>query len=116
MNDDFNTREALAALLSIATAINRHLDAREAFDYRGLRRAVETLEELGGDVLGFSFGRADDADGRVELAGDLVDLLLEVREREREAGNYDRADALRDDLEALGVTVEDDAEGTSYRL
>jgi cysteinyl-tRNA synthetase len=117
MNDDFNTREALAALLSIATAVNRHLDAREEFDYRGLRRAVETFDELGGDVLGFTFGDVTGGDdGRVELAGDLVELLLEVREREREAGNYERADALRDDLEGLGVVVEDDADGSSYRL
>ena len=115
MNDDFNTREALAALLSIATAVNRHLDEHEEFDYRGIRRAIEAFDELGGDVLGFSLGRTED-EGRVDITEDLIELVLNVREREREAGNYDRADALRSDLKALGVTVEDDADGTSYRL
>lgn len=114
MNDDFGVREAMAALLSLASAINRHVDEYDENDYQALRRAVETLEELGGGVFGFSFG-ADDG-GDIELAGDLVSLLLDVREDEREAGNYERADALRDDLESLGVTIEDEGDGTSYRL
>ena len=104
----------MAALLSLASAINRHVDEYDENDYQALRRAVETLEELGGGVFGFSFG-ADDG-GDIELAGDLVSLLLDVREDEREAGNYERADALRDDLESLGVTIEDEGDGTSYRL
>jgi cysteinyl-tRNA synthetase len=112
MNDDFNTREALTALLDLAGAVNRHVEGG-AFDYRGLRRAVETFEELGGDVLGFAF--AGDAEGEV-LVRDLVDLLLEVREREREAGNYDLGDDIRDDLETLGIEVQDTDEGPSYRL
>ncbi|WP_255170762.1 cysteine--tRNA ligase [Natrononativus amylolyticus] len=120
MNDDFNTREAQSALLSVATAINRHLESadgtgtdRPAYDYRGLRRAVDTLEELGG-VLGLSFG--GDTEGEAELAGDVVDLVLEVRERERAAGNYERADELRDELEALGVEIQDTDEGPTHRL
>ncbi len=112
MNDDFNTREALTALLDLAGAINRHVEADE-YDYRGLRRAVETFEDLGGDVLGFVF--EGEAEGEV-LVGDLVELLLGVREREREAGNYDRADAVRDDLEDLGIEIQDTDDGPSYRL
>ena len=112
MNDDFNTREALTALLDLAGAVNRHVEG-ETYDYRGLRRAVETFEELGGGVLGFDFG--GDAEGEV-LVRDLVDLLLEVREREREAGNYDLGDDIRDDLEALGIEVQDTDDGPSYRL
>ncbi|ADJ15076.1 cysteine--tRNA ligase [Halalkalicoccus jeotgali] len=116
MNDDFGVREAMSALLELAGALNRHLDAREEYDYRALRRAIETIEGFGGEIFGFSFGSG--AGDGVDLAGDLVELVLEVREAEREAGNYERADALREDLEALGVTVEDEAEGegTTYRL
>ncbi|WP_408958663.1 cysteine--tRNA ligase [Natrinema sp. 74] len=129
MNDDFNTREAQSALLSVVTAVNRHLESVDAntegdadegsddspasYDYRGLRRAVETLEELGG-VLGLSF--TGDTTGTAALAGDVVDLLLEVRERERAAGNYERADELRDELAALGIEVQDTDDGATYRL
>jgi len=114
MNDDFNTREAMTALLELTGAIHAHADADGAYDYAGLRRAVETFEAFGGGVLGLSFGDADDGD--VEIAGDLVELVLEAREREREAGNYDLTDDLRDELEALGVEVQDTDDGPTYRL
>jgi cysteinyl-tRNA synthetase len=117
MNDDFNTRGALAALRELVAAVNTHADGREAYDYRGLRRAVETLEEFGGEVLGLSLGEdAGAGGGDVTIAEELVELVLDVREAEREAGNYERADELRADLEALGVEVEDTDDGPTYRL
>jgi cysteinyl-tRNA synthetase len=114
MYDDFNTREALAALLELASAVNSHLDATDEHDYRGLRRAVEAFDDLAGNVLGLQFGER--SAGTATLANELVDLVLDVREREREAGNYERADALRDDLEALGVEVQDTDDGPTFRL
>ena len=114
MNDDFNTREALTALLELTTAVNAHVDEQSAYDYQGLRKAIETYETLGGDVLGLSFDT--EGGGDVRLAEDLVDLVLAVREAEREAGNYDRADDLRDDLQEIGVEVQDTDEGPTFRL
>ncbi|WP_435062757.1 cysteine--tRNA ligase [Halobaculum sp. EA56] len=121
MNDDLNVREAFGALLELGTAVNRHTEhvgdadgEDSAYDYRGLRRAVETFEEFGGDVFGLELGR--EADGEAELVGDLADLVLDVREEEREAGNYGRADRLRDDLEALGLVVEDGEDGPEVRF
>ena len=115
MADDFNTRGAVSALLELATAVNRHVDAHDDYDYRGLVDAIETFEDLGGGVLGFQFGDAE-VGGDVSIAEDVVDLVLDVREEEREAGNYERADDLRDRLEALGVTVEDTDDGATFRL
>ncbi|WP_254537924.1 cysteine--tRNA ligase [Halomarina litorea] len=115
MNENFNTREAIAALLDLGRAVNRHADESECFDYRGLREAVETFEELGGDVLGLAFG-TEGSEGDVTVAGEVVELVLDLRERERAAGNYEKADGLRDGLEALGVEVEDTDEGPTFRL
>jgi cysteinyl-tRNA synthetase len=114
MNDDLNLREATAALLALTDAVNRHVDGETPYDYRGLREAVEAFEELGGDVLGLQFESTTDGD--VELAGDVVELVLDVREAEREAGNYERADELRDALRDVGVEIEDGPDGASYRF
>jgi cysteinyl-tRNA synthetase len=116
MNDDFNVRAATAALLELARAVNRHVEGHDEYDYRGLRRAIEAFEELGGDVLGLALGPGRSGEGEASLASDLVELVLDVREREREAGNYDRADALRDGLEALDVEVGDGPDGPTYRF
>jgi cysteinyl-tRNA synthetase len=113
MNDDFNTRESLAALLDLAGAANRHVDGRDEYDYRALRATVEAFEDLGGEVLGFDFEGT--AEGEATLADELVELVLEVREEERAAGNYERADDLRDGLEALGVEVQDTDDGPTFR-
>ncbi|WP_096393990.1 cysteine--tRNA ligase [Halorubrum trapanicum] len=116
MNDDLNLREATAALLDLTDAVNRHVDANSdsAYDYRGLREAVEAFEALGGDVLGLQF--ESPSEGDVDLAGELVELVLDVREAEREAGNYERADELRDALREVGVEIEDGPDGATYRF
>jgi cysteinyl-tRNA synthetase len=66
-------------------------------------------------VLGLDFAEAGAIEGKIELASDLIELVLDSRERAREAGEYDRADALRAELRDLGVEIEDTAEGTDYR-
>ena len=114
MNDDFNTREALAALFELVAAANRHLDAEGPYDYRGLHRAAETFETFGGDVLGFDFD--GNSEGDVGIADELVEFVLGLRETERDAGNYERADKIRAGLEGLGVEVQDTDEGPQYRL
>lgn len=113
MDDDFNTREALTALLDVSTAVNRHTEDSE-YDYVGLKAAVEAFERLGGDVLGLAFDA--DSDGTVSVATEAIELVLELREEERTHGNYERADALRDALADLGVEVEDTDDGPEYRL
>ncbi|WP_439026507.1 cysteine--tRNA ligase [Haloarchaeobius sp. DT45] len=112
MNDDFNTREATTALLELASAVNRHLADRDEYDYRGLNDAIDTFEELGGGVLGFQFGA--ETGGEASIADEVIQLVLDVREAERDAGHYERADDLRDELEALGVTVEDTDDGVTF--
>ena len=115
MNDDFNTREAIAALLELANAVNTHLDGHDRYDYQGLEEAIATVEEYGGEVLGFVFDGTE-PDGDVGLAEELVELVLQVREEERAAGEYEWADELRDRLEAIGVEVQDTEDGPEYRL
>ena len=114
MNDDFNTREAMAALLDLASAVNAHVDDHDRYDFPGLKGAIDAFEDLGGDVFGLSFGGPDG--GEITVAEDLVELVLDVRQGEREAGNYDRADDLRDRLDELGVEVEDSDDGPTYRF
>ncbi|NEU56916.1 cysteine--tRNA ligase [Halorussus sp. MSC15.2] len=114
MNDDFNTREAITALLELVSAVNKHVDSREEHDYRALRDAVETFETFGEDVLGLAL--TGDGEGNVELLDEVVELVLDLRERERESGNYERADDLRDELEALGVEVQDTDSGPEFRV
>jgi len=118
MDDDFGTSRALAALHGIVGAVNRvgaEASASFAPSEEGRHRlsaARETLVELSG-LLGLSL------DGRRVgrgFATDLVDLLVDVRRKARDAGQYAIADQVRSRLAELGIVLEDRPDGTSWRL
>jgi len=46
---------------------------------------------------------------------EIVQSLVDEREQARADGNYDRADAIREKLDDLGIVVMDDDGETSWR-
>jgi cysteinyl-tRNA synthetase len=130
MDDDFNTAQAVAALFDLAREINR---ARE--ENYDVTSALNTLTELAG-VLGFTleepkkppleagpfigllselsheFRRAPRHDMKVEQ---LIQLLIETREKSRKAKQWQLADMVRQRLIELGVALEDTPKGTVWK-
>lgn len=108
MDDDLNTPRALAAIFDLARQINR---ARE--DRKSVSAAQRTLRDLAG-VLGIDVeAPPDDAIGDI---APFVDLLVQTRADLRAARQYALADKIRDNLAALGVTLEDGGGGTEWRI
>jgi cysteinyl-tRNA synthetase len=93
--DDFNTPKALAAIFDLVTEANK----RELI---GAREAVTDLLEL--------FGLESLSHDSIEPDPAAL-ALLEERNAAREAGDYDRADEIRDRLLELGWEVRDEAGG-----
>ena len=109
MDDDFNTPSALARLFELARAINR---ARAAGDpIEAITYAQATLRELTG-VLGFRF---DESVPSRRSAEPFVELLIDVRSRLRAERRWELADFIREQLNELGVIVEDSPTGTTWR-
>ncbi len=96
--DDFNTPAAWAELVQWVNAANRRLDEGESFGPGELR---EMLWTLGLDNL-------LDAD---ESVGAEAEALLQKRQDARANKDYAAADAIRDELLALGWVVRDTADG-----
>jgi cysteinyl-tRNA synthetase len=109
LDDDLNTPQALAALFDLAKEINRGRD--EGANVAGAQQA---LIDLGNGVLGLWL-QATDNEAALGAAP-FIDLLVEVRRELRTAKQYALADKLRADLAALGVTLEDTPQGTSWKL
>ncbi|MBX6772529.1 MAG: cysteine--tRNA ligase [Chloroflexi bacterium] len=109
MDDDFNTPAALSELYDLAREINR---AREdGVPLEGIASAQQTILTLAG-VLGLTL-----AEPRPSVeARPFIDLLVSVRQELRAAKQYALADRIRDDLERLGVVVEDRPGGTTWRM
>ncbi len=118
MDDDFNTREALAGLFELVRLVNRAMEQEEGNE-KTLAQALETLDELGGSVLGLfapSTPRSEaDAGPWKELSSQLVDYLMELREQARTSKDWATADNIRDRLKELGIVLEDTAEGPKWR-
>ena len=100
--DDFNTPAALGVLFEWVSEANRRLDAGEAM---GTGRVGELLHALGLEGL-LEAG---------ESAPPEAERLMEEREAARAARDFVRADAIRDELAALGYEVRDTAEGPRLR-
>ena len=103
---DLNMAAAFAELFHFVRRMNRLLNMG-CVGAECARRAQELLESLD-QVLGIGLPERLDAD-------DEVAALVAQREAARELGEWERADALRDELAELGVTVGDGPDGPALR-
>jgi cysteinyl-tRNA synthetase len=101
--DDLNTPQALAVLWEMVKS-----------EYPGHAKA-ESLFTMD-RVLGLSLEqRARELRRQLDGAGKKMQKLLEKRSEARAAKDYEKADALRDKIQALGFIVEDTDDGPILR-
>ncbi len=113
MCDDLNTPAALAAALEGARRLQHaDLDAPSA---RAAQKWLDQTNALLGIVYSDYETPAAPEDEADDPLAEEVEALLEKREAARAEKDYQRADALRDEIEALGVEVMDSPEGTTWR-
>ena len=107
MDDDCNTPQALAALFDLARDINR-----SAQEGRDVKRAQGALKELATAVLGFAL-EPEQSELPAALRARVAELLQE-RVRFRAVRDYEGADRVRAELDQLGITLMDTANGTTW--
>ena len=110
MNDDLNTPQAQAAIFDLVAEGNRMLRDGDTEQASAVREAV--LELAG--VLGYALAGA--GGGSDELVGPLIEELLTLRTEARERRDFATADGIRARLAALGIVVEDSADGPRWHL
>ncbi|MDO8209345.1 cysteine--tRNA ligase [Conexibacter sp. CPCC 206217] len=99
--DDFNTPRALAVVFDWVRGANRLLETGTPVGARDLRELLQVL----------ALDNLLDADGAAGGPDEAAQDLLARREAARAARDFAAADALRDELAALGWTVRDGAAG-----
>ncbi len=116
MDDDLSVPRALAAIHEVVRDGNRALAAGEKDAVRGAVTSVRAmLDVLGLDPRDPRWGGGADADLTGVIDG-LVRLALEARQAARARKDYAAADAIRDQLTAAGVVVEDTPHGPRWSL
>jgi cysteinyl-tRNA synthetase len=114
MNDDFNTAAAIGVLFDFNKEVNTLLDSGEEISNETLVAINDLYRELGGDVLGVIPDEITKATAGLEEP--LIKLLIETRQRLREAQKWDWADEIRARMAELRIILEDRPEGTKWRI
>ena len=134
MDDDFSTREAIAAMFDLSREANRLLTegslSRKGAE--GLANVFSRFNDLF-DVLRTEAGgvvRVDDEarpedrtaiDGKLEIdpsrmaEDDYVTELVKMREMARRQKDFARADEIRNKLAELGIEIRDSKEGAVWK-
>ena len=108
--DDLNTPAAIAELHQLAKALNKASDSEKP--------AARAALLAGGAVLGVLGESPDDwlaKDDEGGLSSDAIDQLLVERAEAKSNRDFARADAIRDELNAAGIIIEDGAAGATWR-
>jgi cysteinyl-tRNA synthetase len=130
MSDDFNTPEALASIFGLVREMNILKDKavkNEGISKKALesyKEAAESIHKLGRDIFGFfdslqpcikteEIKTEKKEEGKVDE--ELVETLLEVREKARKEKQFALADLIRDKLAKLGIIIEDTPVGTKWK-
>lgn len=115
MNDDFNMPAALAVLQDLTRKVNTLLNTQEPQTHGSLTAIDQLYRELGGDVLGIVPEQADSS-ANAEREDGLVRMLLDLRSQARANKDWATADQIRNQLNELGIVLEDRADGTIWKV
>lgn len=107
MDDDLNTADGLAALFGMAREINSHINGESSKEL--CQQALELYMELA-NVLGLLYVEQDNT-----LDQEIEDLIAR-RTEARKNKDWATADAIRDELKARHVVLEDTPQGVKWHI
>lgn len=122
LQDDLNTPDALAATNGYAKrarTLLSHATDPLAGETRSKLATLKAALLGAGDALGLLQLDPEDwfkRGGHGAVDATRVDALIDERRQARDARDFARADAIREELAAMGVVIEDGAQGTRWSL
>jgi cysteinyl-tRNA synthetase len=107
MDDDLNTSVALAALHNLAREVNTAIDEHKLREDNKLE-LLALLDRLNSVLNIFE-------DEQAVLLDADIQTLIDDRQEARRRRDFARADQIRDQLAALGITLEDTKDGVRWK-
>ena len=116
MNDDLQTPTVISCLFEACHVINSVIDHKAAIDAADLKELSDTMHLFAFDLLGLKPEKGIDNSAREEAFGKVVDMVLELRAKAKEAKDWATSDRIRDTLAQDGFEVKDTKDGVTWRL
>ncbi len=113
LGDDLNTPGALGVLFELVRAVNAAIDGGEVGtgDVVAIREAFDWFDQVLGVIC---LRRSEEAVLPVPV--DEIERLIAERQAVRLKRDFKAADRIRDDLESLGIILEDTPAGTRWKI
>ena len=106
MDDDVNTADALSAVFDLVRFANAEASAESSREF--LESIREELLQLC-DILGLKVEK------KKEVLDSEIEELIAQRQAARKAKDFAKADAIRDQLQGMGITLLDTREGVKSK-
>ncbi len=103
MDDDLNTADGISAVFELITAINTAVAGGSTREFA--QKSLDTLMEFC-DILGLLQAKEED-----DAVDPEIQKLVDERQEARKTKNFARADEIRDELKAKGITLKDTPQG-----
>ena len=113
MNDDFNSPILISNLFSAVKFINSINDGKSSVSINDLKVLSEKMNLFFFEILGLKITNKSDENINSKT-DDLIKLILKYREKSRNERDFITSDIIRDDLEKLGIIINDTESGTNY--
>lgn len=106
LDNDLDTPKALAIFFKWIRSINKKIDNNQAMNNKDINGSIQFLK-----IVDNIFGLLIKEDS----PPDEIHSIAEEREVYRKAGDWEKADQLRDKIYSLGWVIEDKADGVSIK-
>ena len=124
MDEDMNTPQALATIFNQIKETNKFISLNEnefSIIYYEIKKSYDSLKAKIENVFGIAIKAEntvkEENEKSMELTKKLIELLLKIRNEARSEKNFKLADKIRDELNSLGIKIEDNKDGsTSYKI
>ena len=116
MNDDLQTPVVISCLFEACHVINSVLDHKATISTDDQKELADTMRLFTFDLLGLKSEKGTDNNAREDAFGKVVDMVLELRAKAKEAKDWATSDRIRDTLAQDGFEVKDTKDGVTWRL
>lgn len=109
MDDDLNTADAVSVIFELVREINSAVTP-SADPTKKLAQACDDIFTELSEVIGLPIAKSAGGDVNAD-----IEAMIEARQAARKAKNFAEADRIRDELKAMGVTLEDTPQGVKWK-
>ncbi len=113
MNDDFNTPMLISELFECIKFINSVNIGSQNLNINDKNKIYKTFKTFIFDILGL---KEEKNKSNLNKPNQLIELLLKIRNQARSNKNYEMSDQIRDELEKIGIKINDQGDDSKHTL